>query len=489
MDRIMVSTALPQIASEFGVASMSTWVATSYILTNTAFMPLCTKFSDIFGRKVIILSGIITVMLGSLLGGLSQSFGMLLAGRAIQGLGCAGIYMIIADIVPLRQRGLYQSVIDTVYALSYTISPLLGGVFSQYLSWRWIFYINLPLGAVSFTVLTFLLKLPTSRKGNFIDKVKRIDFAGIIILMACVVVFLIALNFGGRLYPWNSTLIVLLLLTSGILLLILLLVESKFAKEPLIPIKLLSNRSLIGSFTSNAVFGGVYTSALYFLPNYFQVVKGDEPIWASFRILPLLLVIPVISITVGILISRFGIYRFFITGSMIVMAVGTGLISTFTVDTPWNGNGEHIHNDAIMFTGVAPMFSSIIISVQAVVPPSDVATATGVSFLLFDVGAAVGVAITYAVLNTKLDQMLPSTTIPAGMISAIVQDPTAIRRILPQRYLQTALRIYASSLQEAWHVLIAFPAIGFVASLLIKHFVLRKRSNNDCEKEDNPPTN
>ncbi|KAI7850457.1 major facilitator superfamily domain-containing protein [Circinella umbellata] len=482
MDRIIITTALPRMTSDFSAASLSTWVATSYMLAITTLMPLCSKLSDIFGRKNIILIGIVNIILGSIIGGFSQSMGMLIAGRIIQGLGAAGIHIIIADIVPLRQRGIYQSVLDSIYALSYTISPLLGGAFSEYLSWRWTFYINLPLGAISFITLVIWLKLPAMKQQeSFNEKLKRIDFAGTLIIMACITSFLLAMNFGGQLYPWNSLPVVLLIVFSGILLLVLLVVEAKIPKEPLLPLRILTNRSLLGSFCANTVFGGVFTSALYVLPNYFQIVKGDEAMWAGIRILPMLLVIPLVSIVTGIVISRAGIYRYFITGSMAIMMIGVGLISKFTIDTPWSIIYGSIAGFGI---GCAPMFSSLIISVQAAVPSADVAVASGLAFLLFDIGAAIGIAITSAVLNTRLNHLLPNTMISTEYVSMIIQDPMIIRsRKLPQQYFQTALDIYAQSLRDSFLVLLAFPAIGFLASLLIKHFTLRKYANIDIKNK------
>ncbi|KAF1796407.1 major facilitator superfamily domain-containing protein [Mucor lusitanicus] len=485
LDNTIVATALPKIGSDFNQMSIVAWVATAYILTFDAFQPLFSKFSDIFGRKWILMFGIGVFLFGSVLCGASTTMIMLIVGRAIAGIGAAGIFsmvfVIFSDLVPLEQRGTYQGIINAVFALSSVCGPLIGGSLTDYVSWRWNFYINLPIGAVAMLVLFFFLRLPTPH-GKLMDKLKRVDYAGTVIVLAFATLFLLALNFGGQEFPWKSAAVIVPLVLSILLIGLLVLVEKKFAKEPIMPPRLFTNRSVVSVILTNWFFGMTFFSAVYYLPIYFQVVRNDSAMWSGIRLIPMQMVLTVLSTIVGLTISKTGVYRPLITVGMALLTMWIGLFSLFKEDTPFS---EIYGITIIGGAGLGCLFSSTIIALQASVEPKDIAVVTGLGNFARILGGALGVAISSAVLNSQLTQELPKY-LPMEEAIKVIQSSEYVNHGLPAEYLTVTLRVYVESLQLIWYVLIPMAGLGFISSLFVKHYSIRrhKKAAEQKAKED-----
>ncbi|KAL7323511.1 hypothetical protein PS15p_211397 [Mucor circinelloides] len=485
LDNTIVATALPKIGSDFNQMAIVAWVATAYILTFDAFQPLFSKFSDIFGRKWILMFGIAVFLFGSVLCGASTTMIMLIVGRAIAGIGAAGIFsmvfVIFSDLVPLEQRGTYQGIINAVFALSSVCGPLIGGSLTDYVSWRWNFYINLPIGAVAMLVLFFFLRLPTPH-GKLLDKLKRVDYAGTVIVLAFATLFLLALNFGGQEFPWNSAAVIVPLVLSILLVGLLVVVEKKFAKEPIMPPRLFTNRSVVSVILTNWFFGMTFFSAVYYLPIYFQVVRNDSAMWSGIRLIPMQLVLTVLSTIVGVTISKTGVYRPLICVGMALLTMWIGLFSLFKEDTPFS----QIYGITIIGgAGLGCLFSSTIIALQASVEPKDIAVVTGLGNFARILGGALGVAISSAVLNSQLTQELPKY-LPMEEAVKVIQSSEYVNHGLPAEYLTVTLRVYVESLQLIWYVLIPMAGLGFISSLFVKHHSIRshRRAAEKKAKED-----
>ncbi|KAI7858692.1 major facilitator superfamily domain-containing protein [Circinella umbellata] len=491
LDNTIVATSLPKIGSDFESMAISSWVVNSYILTLDAFQPLFSKFSDIFGRKYILMSGIVVFLIGSVLCGAAQTMIMLIVCRAIQGIGAASIFsmvfVIISDLVPLEKRGSYQGLINAVFALASVFGPLIGGSLTDNVSWRWNFYINLPIGAVALVILFFFLHLPTPKQ-NLKDKLKRIDYAGNFLVLAAATLFLLAMNFGGQTFPWESAAVITPFVLTGLLVGLLVVVEVKFASEPLMPPRLFKNRSVVALLSVNLFFGLTFFAALYYLPIYFQVVRGDTATWSGIRLIPMQMVIAVLSTFSGLFISKTGIYRPLICIGMGLFTLCVGLFSLYDVDTPWS----MIYGFTVIGgAGMGLNFSSTIIAIQAAAESRDVAVVTGLNNFSRVLGGALGVAIASAVLNSSLQRDLPSA-IPKEYAEMIFQSPEYIRHGLPQDYFDTTVRIYVESLRFVWHILVIMSGMGFLSSLLVKHHPLRrggpapqkKEQNNDEDEEE-----
>ncbi|KAI8884005.1 MFS general substrate transporter [Backusella circina FSU 941] len=468
LDGTIVSTTLPRIGSEFNKMSIVAWVATSYILTFDAFQPLFSKFSDIFGRKIIVLSGLVLFLIGSVLCGAAQNIIMLIVCRAISGIGGAGIFsmvfVIISDLVPLEKRGSYQGIINSVFALSSVFGPLIGGSFTDYVTWRWNFYINLPIGAIALVILVFFLRIPTP-EGKLSEKLKKVDYAGTVIVLAFATLFLLALNFGGQTFPWKSAAVIAPLVISILMIGLLVLVEKKFAKEPLMPPRLFKNRSVVSVLLTNWFFGIAFFSIVYYLPIYFQVVRNDSATWSGIRLIPMQMVLCTLSTLSGIAISKTGIYKPFINVGVALLTLCVGLISLFDQTTPFS----RVYGTTVIGgAGLGCIFSTAIIALQASVEPKDIAVVTGLGNFSRILGGALGIAISSAVLNSSLTQDLPNV-IPYEEAMKVIESSEYVNHGLPQEYLAATLEVYVDALRLLWYVLIPMAGLAFICSLFIQH--------------------
>ncbi|KAF7725936.1 hypothetical protein EC973_009173 [Apophysomyces ossiformis] len=482
LDGTIVSTALPHIGSDFNEMAIVAWVATAYIVTFDAFQPLFSKFSDIFGRKWILVFGISLFLLASVLCGAAKSMIMLIVFRAIAGIGAAAIFsmvfVIISELVPLEKRGSYQGLVNAVFALSSVFGPLIGGSFTDYVTWRWNFYINLPIGAAALLVLILFLQLPTP-KDKFTEKLKRIDYVGTALVLAFATLFLLALNFGGQMFPWKSAAVIVPLVLAGILVAVLVIVEVKFAKEPLMPPHLFKNRSVVSVLLTNIFFGIVFFAMIYYLPIYFQVVRGDSAMWSGIRMIPMQMIICVFSTASGLFISKTGIYRPLLGIGMGLITLCVGLISMFGLETSWS----RIYGFTIIGgMGMGCMFSASIIALQASVAPKDLAVVTGLGNFARILGGALGVAIASAALNSSLQQDLPNA-IPHDLADMVISSSEFVRRGLPSQYLDVTLRTYIEGLQLIWHVMIPMAAIGFISAFFLKHHEMRRPKPGAAQPE------
>ncbi|CAO0798608.1 unnamed protein product [Mucor circinelloides] len=466
LDSTIVSTALPRIGSDFNQMSIVSWVATAYILTFDAFQPLFSKFSDIFGRKWVLIFGIVIFLLGSVLCGAANSMIMLIVCRAIAGIGGASIFsmvfIIISDLVPLEKRGSYQGIVNAVFALSSVFGPLIGGSFTDYVTWRWNFYINLPIGAVALFVLVFFLHLPVPQ-GNLKDKLKRIDYVGTCIVLAFATLFLLAMNFGGQTFPWKSAAVIVPLVLTGLLVALLIFIESKVA-EPLLPPRLFRNRTISAVLATNWFFGMTFFSMVYYLPIYFQVVREDSAMWSGIRLIPMELLIAVFSTFSGLFISKTGIFKPLLPIGMGLLTLCVGLISLFGEDTPWS---KVYGFTVIGGMGLGCMFSSAIIALQASAEPRDIAVVTGLGNFSRILGGALGVAISSAILNSSLAQDLPAR-VPSDVVQSVLGSSEYVRHGCPPEYVEFVLDCYLDALRMIWYVMTAMCGVGFCLSLLVK---------------------
>ncbi|KAI8876845.1 MFS general substrate transporter [Backusella circina FSU 941] len=489
LDNTIVSTALPKIGSDFNEMSIVAWVATAYMITFDAFQPLFSKFSDIFGRKIILIFSLAVFMFGSVLCGAAQSMIMLIVARAIAGIGGAGIFsmvfIIFSDLVPLEERGKYQGIVNSVFALSSVFGPLIGGSFTDYVTWRWNFYINLPIGAAAIVVLFFFLKMPMPTQ-SLSEKLKRVDYVGTVIVLIFATLFLLALNFGGQTYPWKSAAVIVPLVIAVLMVGLLVLVESKFAKEPLMPMRLFRNRSVAAVLITNWFMGITFFSIIYYLPMYFQIVRGDSAMWSGIRLIPMQMVLAVLSAAVGFSISKFGVYRPFIWVGMAILTLWIGIVSAFFgVNTSWS----EIYGITIVgAVGIGALFSSTIIALQASVAPPDIAVVTGLGNFTRVLGGALGVAISSAVLNSTLQNKLPEV-LPPQYAAAVIASAEYIRNGLPEEYIPVTLDVYMDGLILLWRVLIPMCGLGFISSLFVKHHSVRSHKRFFEDKEKNDATN
>lgn len=475
LDQTIVSTALPTIAGELHGLSHISYIITAYLLTSTVGTPLFGKISDLYGRKRIFQAAIVLFLIGSALSGVAQTFLQLILFRAIQGFGAGGLIAmtqtIIGDIVSPRERGRYQGYIGSVFALASVAGPLLGGFFVDSLSWRYIFYINIPLGLVALAVTSRALNLPFERRQA------KVDYWGAALLVAGVGALLLVGELGGTQYAWGSPTIVGLSL-AGLLLVGVFVWHERRTPEPILPPRLFRDGVFRVSAAASFIVGAAMFGALAFLPLYLQVATGASATTSGLLLLPLIGGLLVTIIGSGRLISRTGRYKVFPIVGTALVALAMFLLSTLSADT------SRLLTDLYMVVlgaGLGMVLQVLILVVQNAVPRQDLGVATaGVTFFR-SLGGAVGTAAFGALLANRLGHELALKL--RGVPGAGQIDPNSLRgnaaqvaRLRPSVH-HAVTQAVASSVDEIFLAAVPLAVIGFLIVLTLKELPLRETPN------------
>jgi EmrB/QacA subfamily drug resistance transporter len=465
LDSTIVSTALPTIVSELGDLEHLAWVVTGYLLAQTIVTPIYGKLGDMYGRKIILQSAIVLFLIGSALCGLSQNMTQLILFRFVQGLGGGGLVVttqaVVGDIVPPRDRGRYQGIFGAVFGLASIAGPLLGGYFTTHLSWRWIFYINLPVGIGALVVLASTLP-SLERKA-----VRAIDYVGAGLLAVVLSAITILSDLGGTTYPWSSPFSIGLILISAIALASFTLLERK-AAEPVLPLRLFQQRTFVITSAVGLIVGFALFGSVTYFPLFLQVVKGASPTASGMEMLPMMAGMLVTSIGSGQLISRTGRYKFFPVGGTVVMTVGLYLLSRLSPQSTTTTASLLI---LVLGIGLGMVMQVLVIAVQNAVNYQDLGVATSGATLFRLIGGSLGTAILGAIfasrLTTNLARLLPSAVGPAHNITvqAVLQMPPAAR--------STYAQAFTASLNSMFFVAAVVCAVGFILTWMLPERPLR----------------
>jgi EmrB/QacA subfamily drug resistance transporter len=469
LDQTIVSTALPTIAGDLGGAAHLSWVVTAYLLASTVSTPLWGKLGDLYGRKWFFQLAIVIFLIGSVLSGLSRSMLELVLFRAVQGLGGGGLIVgaqsIIGDVVPPRERGKYQGLFGAVFGVTSVIGPLIGGLFVDHLSWRWVFYVNLPIGAVALAVTVAALPGQLSRVHRVID------YLGTALLAAGTTGLVLLTSLGGITYPWNSPPIYLMGVLSILCLVALVFVERR-AEEPVLPPRLFANRVFTAAAVIGFVVGFAMFGALTYLPSYLQVVQGVDPTVSGLRLLPLMAGLLATSIGSGLLITRYGRYKVFPVAGTAVMTVGLFLLSRLGVHT------SPVQTSMYMFVlgvGLGGVMQVLIIAVQSAVDYRDLGTATSGATFFRSIGGSFGTAVFGAIfanmLPGNLAVALHGQPLPPGLATAGV-SPAALAGLPPALH-AAYVEGYAASIRTVFLVSVPIGVVAFLLSWLLPEIQLR----------------
>lgn len=479
LDQTIVSTALPQIANDLHGLNKYSWVATAYLLTSAVATPLYGKISDMYGRKKIFQSAVIIFLIGSALCGLSQNMTQLIFFRGLQGIGAGGlmtlVLAIIGDVVSPRQRGRYQGYFGGVFAIASVIGPLLGGLFTDHLSWRWVFYVNLPVGAVALFMIAARLHLPVRRTEH------RVDYAGAALLAVTVVSLLLATVWGGVDYPWGSAQIIGLFITSAVGALLFLWREH-YAQEPILPLRLFKNKIFSVSVVLSLLVGVVMFGAIIFLPEYQQLVRGDSATKSGLMLLPLVTGVMAGSLTSGRLISKLGRYRIFPLIGTLLLIVSFWLFSHIAVDTSRVIIGLWM---VVLGAGVGMVMPVMTLAVQNGVDRKDLGTATSAVTFFRSIGSSLGTAMFGAILTNRLtahlEHALPGAT--GQSVSKGLGSSAAGLHTLPPSQVHIVLNAFAQAFSDVFLIGIPFAVVAFFVAYFLKETPLRTSTREQAETD------
>ncbi|KAN0093483.1 MFS general substrate transporter [Hyaloscypha variabilis] len=471
LDTTIITTALPTISEYFHSNAGYTWIGSAYLLANAASTPSWGKFSDIWGRKPILLVAVAIFFVGSLLAGVSVNIGMLIAARAIQGIGGGGLIILvnicISDLFSMRNRGTYFGVIGGVWAISSAIGPVLGGVFTEKVSWRWCFYINLPITGTVFILLCFFLHLHNPKTPVW-EGLKAVDWAGSLTIVGGTLMLLLGLEFGGVTYPWGSAKVVCLIVFGILVGISFVLNEWKFARYPVMPLRLFKTPSNIASLGVCFCHGYVFIAATYYLPLYFQAVLGATPLLSGVYLLPLALSLGLTSAVTGIWIKKTGKYLPAIWFGMSIMTLGLGLFIDLSASRVWS---KIIIFQIIAGIGIGPNFQSPLLALQTGVPQRDIATATATFGFVRNLSTSISVVIGGVVFQNEMQKRYPSLVAALGLETANLLSGNSagasvgIVKALPARQREVAREAFAGSLRTMWIMYVAFSGLGLLVSL------------------------
>ena len=476
LDQTIVATALPTIVGELGGLDHLSWVVTAYLLTSTASTPVYGKISDLVGRKVVFQTAIVIFLVGSVLSGVAQNMLQLILFRAVQGLGAGGLISmamaVIGDVVSPRQRGRYVGYMGSVFALASVAGPLLGGFFVDQLTWRWVFFVNLPIGAVALFVTSAVLRLPVRRVP------RAIDYLGAALLVGAVTCLLLVTVWGGSEYAWTSP-VILALGTGAIVLTALFLMQERRAPEPILPLRLFRNRIFSVANAAMFIVGLVMFGGIVFIPLFLQVVRGVSPTRSGMLLLPLMFGIISASVTSGRIISRIGRYKAFPVAGTALMVTGLLLFTRLDVATSGLVTGLYMVTFGV---GIGLTMQVLVLAVQNAVEHRDLGTATSAATFFRSMGGALGTALFGAIFASRLASQL-AAGLPSGVAdeAAVVQSTPERIAALPEPVREVVVAAVAGGVDAVFMWAVPFAVIGFFLALALQERPLREHAHVGIE--------
>ncbi|KAF8630504.1 hypothetical protein AX15_002875 [Amanita polypyramis BW_CC] len=475
LDSVIVATALPTISAEFNAGSVVSWVPAGFLLTSTVFQPLYGRFSDIFGRKAALAVSMIVFMVGNMISGFSKSISEMIVARAISGSGGGGIIsicqIIISDVVSLRDRGKYQGIIGVIITTGYAAGPIIGAILAQDVTWRWCFWVTVPISFVATSIVLFVLPLKPV-KGSMRTKLLVIDYLGVGLSLTGSTLILLPLIWGGVKFPWVSPEVLTTLLGGVFVVSMFCFWEWKGAKLPIVPMYIFRHSTVTGVYITMFVNGFILFSTIYYIPQYFQVVLGYSPIRAGVFLIPYLVSQTTASSVSGFLVSRTGRYRTIVHSGFAIWSLACGLISTITPSSP---KAALVVYMLLAGAGAGQTLQTTTVAAQASVSRRDMSVVTAFRNFIRLLGGALSLAIGAAIINNTLRNSMIRLRVPPSSISSIIDKPSDLAHpeLLGLSRAQVAFILsngYTHGFRRVFILNASWAAIATIASIvLIKH--------------------
>lgn len=468
LDNTIIATAIPKITDEFKAIEDIGWYGSAYFLTTCAFQLLFGKFYTFYSIKTVYLVAIAIFELGSLVCGAAPNSTALIIGRAIAGLGCAGIFngalIIVAYSVPLIKRPIFMGIIGSMYGIASVAGPLMGGAFTDHATWRWCFYINLPIGAITIGGIMIFFKGPPQKASESIGFKARLwhfDPIGTAILMPAVVCLLLALQWGGSRYPWNDAKIIALLVVFGVLAIAFTAVQLWKGELATVPPRILRQRSVAFGGLFSFSLGGAFFIMVYYLPIWFQAIEGVSAVESGIRNLPTILSVVILSIVAGGAITALGYYTPFMIAGGVMASIGAGLLSTLN---PSSGTGTWIGYQIIFGCGIGLGLQQTMLAAQTVLPLADVPTGTAIIIFFQTLGGAMFISVAQNVFSNKLLTGLIATVPDLSPEVVLNVGATSLKNVIPVADLPAVLLAYNGALTSTFYASVALSVISVVAA-------------------------
>ncbi|KAK0333964.1 hypothetical protein LTR91_021869 [Friedmanniomyces endolithicus] len=483
LDQTIMATSIPTISAQLHSASGYVWIGSAYLLANAAAGPVWAKCSDIWGRKPALLGAVVLFAGASIMGALSVSMNMLIAARALQGTAGGGllqlVFITISDLFSMRERVLYLGLTEVLWAIAGGIGPLIGGAFTQLVTWRWCFWVNLPICVGTTFILLFCFLDVHNPRTGFSEGLAAIDWFGTLSILGVIIMLLLGLDFGGAVFPWSSPTVICLIVFGIVMIGVFLFSEKKLAKYPLIPLAMFKDPSNLAIFVIGATQGICYIPAEYYLPLYFQSAKQASPLRSGVLILPITVCEGAFGILSGVIMHQTGRYREVMWAGVFLILIGTGLYISIGADS---SIPKLVGFMIIGGSGCGLLFEAPVIAIQNTVSQADTATATAAFGMIRNIATSISIVLGGVIFQNSMAGQaerlqrasLDPTVVEAltnGQAAANVEIIGTIENVVQRDVVRYA---FASSFRNMWIMYTCIAAVGLIAGAFIKQGHLSK---------------